>query len=63
MNSLILFFLILKIEIGHLMMPNRFGRNFELGESSNRNEGGQQPQPSFSGRIRQQRRGWEKSGK
>jgi len=54
----ILFFLIHKIEIGHFMMPNRFGRNFEEGESSNRNEGGQQQ--SSSG---QQRRGWGKSWK
>ena len=69
MNSLIatiIFFLIHKIEIGHLMMSNRLiGRNFEVGESSRRNEGGQgqQSQSSSSGIIRQQKKGWQKSGK
>jgi hypothetical protein len=67
MNSLIaiiLFLSIHKIEIGHLMMPNRFGgRNFEVGESSRRNEGRERSQQSSSGIIRRQRKGWEKCEK
>jgi hypothetical protein len=63
--SIILFFSIHIIEIGHFMETNRLvgemGESNSSSSSSRRNVGGYQQ--SSSGIIQQQKRGWEKSGK